>query len=206
MALSSYLKYTDQSLQIIRGEVGLNKVSTATPQDVQFYDRAAYRRMEQIAQTDNYIEGDQDFLITSILFPKASIEILNMLEFGWYPKYVESTLGAFYYRANPNDPGKGMTMTAFDPAKLVKQNQRLVQMEVYKAIEIFYSTLVTDNSNINEKDAANLNFAKKRFEDEWEKAIQESAFYDNRGQGFIGTYQQNWLADTNFFEGDRRYF
>lgn len=206
MALSSYLKYTDPSLQIIGGTVGTNKVSTATPQDLQFYDRAAYRRMEQIATTDSYVDGDQDFLITSFLFPKASIEILNMMEFGWYPKYVESTIGAFYYKQNPTNPGQGMTMTAFDPTKLVKQNQRLVQMEVYKAIEIFYSTLVTDNSNVNEKDAANLNFARKRFEEEWEKAIQESAFYDIRGTGFIGTYQQNWLADSNFFEGDRRYF
>jgi len=97
-------------------------------------------------------------------------------------------------------------MTAFNPGQLAKQNQTLIQLEVFKAVEIFYGTLVTDNSNINEKDAANYQFARRRFEEEWEKAIQESYFYDLRNLGFIGTYQQDWLADTNFFEGDRRYF
>jgi hypothetical protein len=206
MALVSFLKYTDASLQIVGNTVGTNKVSSAKPEDLQFYDRAAYRRMEQIAQTDELIDGDQNYLITSVLFPKASIEILNMLEFGWWPLYVERTLGAYYYKAKETSPGLGQTMTAMEPSRLVKDNQRLIQLEVYKAIEIFYSTLITDNSNINEKDSANLAFARKRFEEEWQKAVQESAFYDQKAQGFIGTYQQDWLADVNFFEGDRRYF
>jgi len=230
MALTSFLSYTDTSLQITYPggvqTVGLNKVSVATPADVQFYDRAAYRRMEQIAQTDELIAGDQDLYLTSTLFPKASIELLNMLEFGWWSAFVERTLGAFYYKsasagAQPASPAAptvspnnlpvpaqaaGMTMTAFNPAQLAKQNQTLIQLEVYKAVEIFYSTLVTDNSNINEKDAQNFQFARRRFEEEWEKAKQESYFYDLRNIGFVGTYQQDWLADINFFEGDRRYF
>jgi len=197
MAIASFLQYTDPSLQIgARGVVGDNKISNALPTDLAYYDRSAYRRMEQVTQ------GAQDDLITGTLFPKASIELLNMFEFGWWPLYVERTLGAFYYKQAPN----GMTMTAFDPKLLVKVNQTLVQLECYKAIEIFYGTLVTDNSNINEKDARNLAFARKRFEEEWEKSVQESYFYDLKGIGFIGTYQQSWLADTNFFEGDRRYF
>ena len=197
MAIASFLQYTDTSLQIgARGVVGDNKISNALPTDLAFYDRSAYRRMEQVTS------GVQDDLITGTLFPKASIELLNMFEFGWWPQYVEKTLGAFYYKQAPN----GMTMTAFDPSKLVKVNQTLVQLEVYKSIEIFYSTLVTDNSNINEKDKVNLNFARKRFEEEWAKAVQESYFYDLKSAGFIGTYQQNWLADVNSFEGDRRYF
>jgi hypothetical protein len=200
MAIASFLKYTDASLQIVGQNVGANKVSSATPEDLMFYDRSAYRRMEQLSN------GDQDFLITSTLFPKASIELLNMFEFGWWAAYVERTLGAYYYKTNPNNPGAGQTMTAIDPTKLVKANQTLIQLEVYKAIEIFYSTVVTDNSNLNEKDKANYNFARKRFQEEWEKAIQESYFYDLKGTGFIGTYQQQWLQDTNFFEGDRRYF
>jgi len=230
MALTSFLSYTDPTLQITYSggdtKVGLNKISVATPADVQFYDRAAYRRMEQIAQTDELIAGDQDYYLTSILFPKASIELLNLLEFGWWSLYVERTLGAFYYKpavggAQPVSPGaptvnpnnavvpasaNGQTMTAFNPGQLAKQNQTLIQLEVYKAVEIFYSTLVTDNSNINEKDAMNFNFARKRFEEEWEKAKQESYFYDMKQSGFIGTYQQDWLADVNAFEGDRRYF
>jgi hypothetical protein len=196
MAIASFLRYTDASLQYLGGTVGVNKISNATPEDLAFYDRSAYRRMEQVTT------GGQDDLITLTLFPKASIELLNMFEFGWWPQYVEKTLGAFYYRQAPN----GMTMTAFDPSKLVKVNQTLVQLEVYKSIEIFYGTLVTDNSNINEKDKVNLNFARKRFEEEWAKAVQESYFYDLKSAGFIGTYQQNWLADVNSFEGDRRYF
>ena len=196
MAIASFLNYTDASLQIIRGTVGDNKISSATPADVQFYDKSAYRRMEQVST------GDQDYYITSTLFPKASIEILIMLEFGWWPQYVEKTLGAFYYKGN----AQGITVTAFDPTSLVKVNQSLVQLEVYKAVEIFYSTLVTDNSNVNEKDAVNLNFACKRFEEEWEKCIEESYFYDRLKTGTIGVYNQNFTADTNFFEGDRRYF
>jgi hypothetical protein len=230
MALTSFLQYTDPTLQITYDRsgnptVGLNKVSIAKPSDIQFYDRAAYRRMEQVVQSDQLFEGDTDQYITSTLFPKASIELLNMLEFGWWALYVERTLGAFYYKgaqsgtpqASPAAPpssgsitvpaaAAGITMTAFNPAQLAKQNQTLIQLECYKAVELFYSTLVTDNSNINDKDAANFNFARKRFEEEWEKAIQESYFYDQRALGFIGTYQQNWLQDTNFFEGDRRYF
>ena len=197
MALTSFLKYTDTSLLIVGQNVGLNKVSAATPQDLQFYDRSAYRRMEQLHNSD------QDHEIQTLYFPKASIEILNLLEFGWWPLYVERTLGAFYYKQSQ---ATGLTITAFDPSRLVKVNQTLIQLECYKAIEIFFSTLITDNSNINQKDAANLNYARKRFEEEWEKAIQESYFYDMKLIGEIGTYQQNWLSDPNFFEGDRRYF
>lgn len=230
MALSSFLSYTDPTLQITYDRygvptVGLNKISLAKPTDVQFYDRAAYRRIEQVVQGDQTFEGDQDTYLNTVLFPKASIELINMLEFGWWPLYVERTLGAFYYTGastvqpvySPGGPSQtggfnipagaqGITMTAFNPGLLIKQNQTLIQLEVYKAVEIFYSTLVTDNSNINEKDAANLNFARKRFEEEWEKAKQESYFYDMKNIGFVGTYQQDWLADVNVFEGDRRYF
>lgn len=192
MAIASFLSTSDTSLQ----PGGSNRISLATPGDVQFYDRAAYRRMEQV------YSGDQDYEIQATYFPKSSIEMLVMLEFGWWPLYVERTLGAFYYRNSE----KNQTITAFLPSSLVKQNQTLIRLEVFKAAEIFYSTLVTDNSNINEKDAANYQFARKRFEEEWAKAIQESYFYDLRQLGEIGVYQQSWMADVNFFEGDRRYF
>lgn len=197
MAIASFLNYTDPSLLIGAGNVvGDNKISKATPEDIKFYDRAAYRRMEQIEN------GDPDVLIRGTLFPKASIEILIMLEMGWWPQYVEKTLGAFYYKGGPN----GTTITAFDPTSLVKTNQTLIQLEVYKSIEIFYSTLVTDNSNINDKDKANHHFARQRFEEEWLKAVEESYFYDRLKTGVIGVYQQNFTADVNLFEGDRRYF
>ena len=192
MAIASFLNYSDATLQ----PGGVNRISSATPQDLQFYDRACYKRMEQV-----YAQ-DQDYQLQATYFPKASIEMLVMFEFGWFPLYVERTLGAFYYQQSQ----KGQTVTAFTPSKLVKVNQTLVRLEVFKACEIFYQTIVTDNSNINEKDAKNYDFSRKRFEEEWEKAIQESYYYDLKGIGEIGVYQQSWLADVNFFEGDRRYF
>jgi hypothetical protein len=192
MAIASFLNYTDVTLQ----PGGINRTSAAVETDMQFYDRACYRRMEQV------FSGDQDYQLLTVFYPKASIEMLNQFEFGWWPLYVERTLGAFYYRNSQ----KNQTVTAFNPGQLVKVNQTLVRLEVYKAVEIFYSTVVTDNSNINEKDAANYQFARKRFEEEWEKAIQESYFYDLKQVGEIGVYQQSWLSDVNFFEGDRRYF
>lgn len=199
MAIASFLKYTDSSLRITGTTIGDNKISSATADDLKFYDRAAYRRMEQLYPDPTY---NQDYEIANVYLPKASLEILLMLEMGWWPQYVEKTLGSFYYKTGDN----GQTVTAFEPSKLAKTNQTLIQLEVFKAVEIFYSTLVTDNSNINEKDAANYKFARKRFEEEWLKAVEESYFYDRLGTGVIGVYQQNFLADVNFFEGDRRYF
>jgi len=209
MAIASFLRFSDTTLQ----PGGVNRISNATsgnnvtngqPNDMLFYDRACYKRMEQV------FAGDQDYQLDAVFYPKASIEMLNMFEFGWWPLYVERTLGAFYYQA---DPVTGVTVTAFNPAQLVKQNQTLVRLECFKVAEIFYSTIVTDNSNINEKDAKNYDFARRRFEEEWEKAIQESYYYDlmntqvtHPSHPVIGTYQQSWLADVNFFEGDRRYF
>jgi len=193
MAISSFLNYTDATLQ----PGGVNRISTADASTMQFYDKACYRRMEQV------YSGDQDYQLLATFYPKSSIEMLNMFEFGWWPLYVERTLGAFYYRQSQ---ATGQTVTAFNPAQLVKVNQTLQQLEVFKAVEMFYMTLITDNSTINEKDAANLNYARKRFELEWQKAIQESYFYNLRGFNEIGIYQQSWLADVNFFEGDRRYF
>ena len=193
MAISSFLNYTDATLQ----PGGVNRISTADASTMQFYDKACYRRMEQV------YSGDQDYQLLATFYPKSSIEMLNLFEFGWWPLYVERTLGAFYYRQSQ---ATGQTVTAFNPAQLVKVNQTLQQLEVFKAVEMFYMTLITDNSTINEKDAANLNYARKRFELEWQKAIQESYFYNLRGFNEIGIYQQSWLADVNFFEGDRRYF
>jgi hypothetical protein len=200
MAIASFLQYTDSTL--LPG--GVNRTSGAQAGDMQFYDRAAYRRMEQV------FAGDQDYQLQVTFFPRASIEMLNQFEFGWWPLYVERTLGAFYYT---QDPQTGLTVTAFNPQLLVKQNQTLVRLECFKVSEIFYSTIVTDNSNVNEKDAANYQFSRKRFEEEWQKAIQESYYYDllntqatHPNHPVIGTYQQSWQSDVNFFEGDRRYF
>ena len=170
--------------------VAYARVSAATETDIEFYDRAALRRVEQL---------DLD---TQELFKKSSTEILVMLEFGWWPVYVERTFGSTYYKSN----AAGQTVTAFDPARLVKANQILVQLEVFKAVEILYSTLVTDNSNVNDKDQANLKYARERFEREWTKALQVSNFYDIDADGIIDKYEENYTADESFQNGDRRYF
>lgn len=170
--------------------VNYARVSAATEADIEFYDRAALRRLEQLE------------LDSSELFKKASTEILVMLEFGWWPTYVERTFGSTYYKQD----AAGRTVTAFDPARLKKSNQTLIQLEVFKAVEILYSTLVTDNSNVNEKDQANLKYARERFEREWTKAQQVSNFYDIDADGVIDKYEENYAADESFQNGDRRYF
>jgi hypothetical protein len=79
-------------------------------------------------------------------------------------------------------------------------------LDVFKAVEQFYMTLVTDTSNINEVDKTNWEFAKERYYNEWQKALQLSNFYDLSDDGFINKMEENYQADVNYFNGDRRYF
>lgn len=188
MAISSTLTPQDVTRNGLR-------VSSATIQDVAFYDRAAYRRMDQITTKE------QDGLLITTLFPKASIELLTLLELSWWPNFAAKH-GMAAYKNN----AEGRAVTAFDPAKLLKMNQSLIQLEVYKAVEIFYSTIVTDNANVNEKDAANHSYAMKRFNDEWIKAKQESAFYDVDSDGEVTADEESVDGDASYFDGDRRYF
>ena len=170
--------------------VAYARVSNAAESDIEFYDRAALRRMDQIGVT------------SAQMFAKASQEILFMLEFAWWPQYVERTMGATYYQTSAS----GKTVTSMNPARLVKSSQTLIQLEVYKVVEILFSSLVTDNGNVNEKDLANHKFAQQRFQDEWQKALQLSSFYDTDADGTVTKYEENYQADVNYFSGDRRYF
>jgi hypothetical protein len=48
-----------------------------------------------------------------------------------------------------------------------------------------------------------------RCEEEWDKATQLSNWYDlfmDAPQGPTTKLEENWTADPNFFNGDRRYF
>lgn len=170
--------------------VPYQRISNATIDDIVVYDPAAERRAASVG-----VDWDTFFHI-------GSQEILYTMEWGWWPKYVENTWGAWYFTNNP----KGQVISAFDPSLLVKSDQTLIRLDVFKAVEQFYETLVTDVSNINEVDRANWEFAKERYQNEWEKALQLSNFYDLSNDGFISKLEENYQADVDFFNSDRRYF
>lgn len=170
--------------------VPFQRISTATATDIQFYDPAAEKRAESLGVNwDDY-------------FHVGSQEILYQLEFGWWPKYVENTWGAWYFKNN----SQGKVISAFNPSQLVKNDQTLIRLDCFKAIEEFYRTLVTDVSNINEVDKVNWDHAKERYAIEYEKATQLSNFYDLYQDGTITKLEENYQADVDFFQGDRRYF
>lgn len=170
--------------------VPFQRVSSATIQDIIVYDPAAERRADSLC-----VKWDTYFNI-------GSQEILYQLEWGWWPKYVENTVGAWYFK---NDD-KGRLISSFNPSLLVKSDQTLVRLDVFKAVEQFYQSLVTDVSNVNEVDKTNWEFAKTRYQNEWEKALQLSNFYDLYNDGFIQKLEENYAADVNYFNSDRRYF
>jgi hypothetical protein len=170
--------------------VPFQRISTATVQDIIIYDPAAERRAASLA-----VNWDTYFNI-------GSQEILYNMEWGWWPKYVENTWGAWYFTTNT----AGQVISAFNPSLLVKTDQTLIRLDVFKAVEQFYCSLVTDVSNVNEVDKTNWQFSKQRYDDEWEKALQLSNFYDLYDDDFISKLEENYQADVNYFNGDRRYF
>lgn len=170
--------------------VPYQRISSATSSDIQFYDPAAERRAASLD-----VEWDQYFTV-------GSQSILYQLEFSWYPKYVEVAVGAWYYKNNAS----GRLISAFDPTKLILDNQILVQLDCYKAVEIFYSTLVTDVSNINEVDAENYKFARDRYQKTWDEAVQLSNFYDLYGDGVITKLEENYNQDISYYTNNQRYF
>lgn len=174
--------------------VAYSRISTATIKDIIIYDPAAERRAARL----NGGAG----VNWATYFAIGSQEILYALEMSWWPKYVENTLGAFYYQTDSS----GRLVTAFSPAKLVTSDQTLKRLEVFKALEIFYGSLVTDEANINEVDRNNFELSRKRYSDEWEKAVTLSNFYDLFGDGTISKLEENRFADASYFGGDRRYF
>lgn len=170
--------------------VPFQRVSSATIADIIVYDPAAERRADSLS-----VNWDTYFNI-------GSQEILYLLEWGWWSKYVENTVGAWYFKNN----NQGKMISAFNPSLLVKTDQTLIRLDVFKAVEQFYCSLVTDVSNVNEVDKTNWEFSKQRFQNEWEKALQLSNFYDLYNDGYITKLEENYKADVNAFTSDRRYF
>ena len=195
MAIASFLTPRDVITQGLR-------LSTAGIAEVQFYNSAAYRRMEQV------YKGDQDGQLMSMLFPKATIELLLLLEEAWWPTYITKAARTTLWRVKPagSGAGAGQLMTGFVPANLVKTNQWLIEIETYKVVEKFYESLITDNANINQKDKFNFDTARQRFLDRWSDIMQASHFYDVNGDGFISKIEENNDFDVNYYSEDRRYF
>jgi len=173
--------------------VPYQRISNATVQDIIFYDPAAERRASQMqVNWDDY-------------FKVGSQEILYKLEFGWWPKYCDTVLGATYYTNLPN----GSLISSFNPSLLIKNDQTLIRLDTFMAVKIFYESIVSDTSNVNDVDNVNFSHALRRFEAEWEKALQLMNFYDlnqDAPNGPTTKLEENWTSDVDYFNGDRRYF
>lgn len=189
MALASFLQPADVITQDLR-------VSVADPSYIQYYSPAGYKRMTQV------YAGDQDGQLTTILFPRASIEILLLLEEAWWPMYITKAARTTLWSVSPN----GQLITGFKPQNLVKTNQWLIELECFLVLSKFYETVVADNANINEKDKFNWETARERFQSRWTDCMQASHFYDVNNDGLISKIEENNDTDINFYSDDRRYF
>jgi len=173
--------------------VPYQRISNATVADIIFYDPAAERRASQMSVNwDDY-------------FKVGSQEILYQLEFGWWQKYCDTVIGATYYTNLPN----GQLISAFNPNYLIKSDQTLIRLDTFMAIKIFYESIVSDISNINQVDQVNYEHAKTRYTNEWTKALQLMNFYDlfkDSPDGPTTKLEENWTADVDYQNGDRRYF
>lgn len=173
--------------------VPYQRVSNATVKDIIFYDPAAERRANQLQ-----VDWDDYFKV-------GSQEILYFLEFSWWPRYCDTVFGASYYTNLPN----GKVVSAFDPNLLIKNDQTLIRLDTFMAVKIFYESIVSDTSNVNDVDLTNFDHARKRYESEVDKALQLMNFYNlhrDRPQGPTTKFEENHTADVSFFTGDRRYF
>ena len=173
--------------------VPYQRISVATVNDIIFYDPAAERR----AQALNV--GWDDY------FKVASQEWLYKMEFGWWQNYCDTVIGAYYYTNLPT----GQLISSFNPSLLIKNDQTLIRLDTFGAILEFYSSLVTDVSNMNDVDKMNYDFAKTRAQAEWTKATELMNWYDLSGlspKGPTTKLEENWTADPSYFNGDRRFF
>lgn len=173
--------------------VPYQRVSNATVYDIMFYDPAAERRASQMnINWDDY-------------FKVGSQEILYFLEFSWWPTYCDTVFGASYYQNLPN----GALISSFNPNLLIKSDQTLIRLDTFMAVKIFYESIVSDVSNINDVDKANFDHALNRYQIEQKKATQLMNFYDlrqNAPNGPTTKLEENWTADPDYFANDRRYF
>ena len=91
----------------------------------------------------------------------------------------------------------------------MKNDQTLIRLDVFGAVYVFYESLVTEVSNLNDVDKMNYEFARDRCDREWIKALELMNFYDlykNAPNGPATKLEENWTVDVDYFNGDRRYF
>jgi len=173
--------------------VPYQRISNATVSNIIFYDPAAERRASQMNVDWN------DY------FHVGSQEILYFLEWSWWPKYCDTVFGASYYTNLPN----GSLISSFNPSLLIKNDQTLIRLDTFMAVKIFYESIVSDVSNVNDVDRANYDHALRRYQVEQEKSLQLMNFYDltqNAPNGPTTKLEENWTTDPDYFAGDRRYF
>jgi hypothetical protein len=165
------------------------RISNADIGSISRYDPAAERRAATLDRSwDSYLD-------------EASLILLEDLEHGWFPKYVgRQTAGVPQY-VDVN----GLLLSNFNPVLLRRDNISLIRLHCFKAIEVFYSTLVTDVSNVNEVDNRNYEYSVKRFQDEWTRALQLNHFYDVNLDGVIDVNEQGFTSSGAFVNADRRY-
>lgn len=168
----------------------VQQVSNAGVNDIIKYDPAAERRAASLGVSwVDYMN-------------EASQLILEDLENGWFPVFVQrQTKGLDLYKYK-----NGKMFSNFDPLHLLLNNITLKRLHVFKALELFYSTLVTDVSNINDVDKTNHDYSIARYTDEWLRALQISNFYDIDLDGEIDMAEQNMDSNAAFYNSDRRYY
>jgi hypothetical protein len=181
------------------------RLSAADPALVNELNPAAYRRMTQV------YAGDQDGVLISLLFPRATIELILMLEESWWPNFVSRVPKTTLWQTSgsvdtPWTQVKGQLVTGFNPNLIIKTHQTLMELEACKVIDRFYQALVNDNANINEKDKFNYEIAARRTEVKWSDLNEQMTFYDVNNDGLISKLEENNDFDIDYYLEDRRYF
>jgi hypothetical protein len=169
-----------------------NKLSNAGVEDIIFYDSSADQRAE------NLYHGKRNQFGWDKYLEVAGDVVLEMLQYGWF-------LTAYGNIKPLSTSYNNKLISNFDPTKLRHDSRILIQLHVFKALELFYGSLITDQSNVNEVDVTNHAYNLKRFEETYKLAMQLSNFYDFNSDGVIDMTEEN-EPDKAYFTNDRRYF
>jgi hypothetical protein len=163
-----------------------NFISIATSDDIVKYDPSAERRAANLGVIwDTYLE-------------EASLILTEDLENGWYVRYCDR-LGLPLTKEVDNK-----IISTFERSSVKSDNITIIRLHVFKTLEIYYSNLVTDLSNVNEVDQRNYEFAKQRFHEEFQRALNVNNFYDSNLDGLIEKSETVPSELTSYFNKNRR--
>jgi hypothetical protein len=161
-------------------------VSIADMDYILKYDPSAERRAANLDVVwDTYLQ-------------EASMILLEDLENGWYVRYCDRLSLPLTKEIN------NKLVTTFDRSCIQSDNITIIRLHVFKTLEIYYSNLVTDISNINEVDQRNYEFAKQRFHEEFQRALNVNNFYDSNLDGLIEKSETVPSELTSYFNKNRR--